>query len=146
MRMQHWWFTARLRLRSILRRTVVERELDEELQFHIENKIDEGLAHGLSPKEARYVAMRAMDGLEQRKEEMRDMRGVHWLTDFLDDARYAVRSLRRTSGLAAFVIITLALGIGMTSVTYSMVDAQIFRPYPVPHPSGVLTLVSTTQD
>jgi predicted permease len=144
--MEHWWFTARLRLRSILRRTRVEQELDEELQFHLECKIEEGIAAGLSPKEARYRAMRAMDGLEQRKEEMRDLRGIHWLTDFFDDARYAVRSLRRTSGLTAFVVITLALGIGMTSGTFSMVDGLIFRPYPVPHPGGVVTLVSTTHD
>ena len=146
MRMEHWWFTARLRLRSILRRTRVEQELDEELQFHLEHKIEEGIAKGLSPREARYRAMRAMDGLEQRKEEMRDMRRIHWLTDFLDDAHYAIRSLRRTSGLTAFVVITLALGIGMTSGTFSMVDALIFRPYPVPHASGVVTLVSTTHD
>jgi predicted permease len=146
MRIKHWWFTAPLRLRSILFGRRVERELDEELQFHLARKIEEGIANGLSPKEARYAAMRAMDGLEQRKEEMRDMRRIHWLTDFLDDARFATRSLRRTSGLTAFVVITLALGIGMTSGTFSMVDALIFRPYPVPHPSGVLTLVSTTHD
>ena len=146
MRMEHWWFTARLRLRSILRRTRVEQELDEELQFHLEHKIEEGIAKGLSPKEARYAALRAMDGLAQRKEEMRDMRRIHWLTDFLDDMRYAIRSLRRTSGLTAFVVITLALGIGMASGTFSMVDALIFRPYPVPHPGGVVTLVSTTHD
>src|SRR2546426_9581493 len=146
MRMEHWWFTARLRLRSILLGRRVERELDEELQFHLEHKIEEGIANGLSPKEARYAAMRAMDGLEQRKEEMRDMRRIHWLTDFLDDARFAIRSLRRTSGLTAFVVITLALGIGMTSATFSMVDALIFRPYPVPHPGGVVTLASTTHD
>jgi hypothetical protein len=124
----------------------VEQELDDELEFHLENKIEEGIANGLSPREARYRALRAMDGLEQRKEEMRDMRRIHWLTDFLDDAQYAIRSLRRTPGLTAFVVITLALGIGMTSGTFSMVDALIFRPYPVPHPSGVVTLVSTTHD
>ena len=146
MRMEHWWFTARLRLSSILRWRRVERELDEELQFHLEHKIAEGIAKGLSPKEARYAAMRTMDGLEQRKEEMRDMRRIHWLTDFLDDAHYATRSLRRTPGLTAFVVITLALGIGMTSGVFSLVDGMIFRPYPVPHPSGVLTLVSTTRD
>src|ERR1700724_264625 len=146
MRLKHWWYTAPLRLKSILRGRWVERELDEELQFHLEHKIEEGIANGLSPKEARYAAMRAMDGLEQRKEEMRDMRRIHWLTDFFDDARFAVRSLRRTPELTAFVVITLAWGIGMTSGTFSMVDALIFRPYPVPHPSGVVTLVSTTHD
>jgi predicted permease len=146
MRMEHWWFTTRLRLRSILRRSRVEQDLDEELRFHLENKIEEGIASGLSPKEARYAAMRAMGGLEQKKEEMRDARHIHWLTDFLDDVRYASRSLRRTPGFAAFVVLTLALGIGVTSGVFSMVDALIFRPYPVPHASGVVSLVSTTQD
>jgi len=122
----------------------MERELDEGLQFHLEHRVEEGIAKGL--KEARYAAMRPLDGLEQRKEEMRDMRLLHWLTDFLDDARFAIRSLDRTPGLAAFVVITLALGIGMTSGVFSMVDALIFRPYPVPHPGSVVTLVSTTHD
>src|SRR5713226_8975504 len=146
MRPQHWRYTIPLRLRSLFRRRHIDQQLDEELQFHLEQKIEEGIANGLSPKEARYAAMRAMDGLEQRKEEMRDMRRIHWLTDFVDDVHYAIRSLGRTSGLTAFVVITLALGIGMTSGTFSMVDALIFRPYPVPHPSGVVTLVSTTHD
>lgn len=146
MRPQHWLYTIPLRLRSLFRPRRVERELDEELQFHLEHKIEEGIAKGLSPKEARYAAMRAMDGLEQRKEQMRDMRRIHWLTDFLDDAHYAIRSLRRTPGLTAFVVVTLALGIGMTSGTFSMVNALIFRPYPVPNPSGVVTLVGTTHD
>ncbi|HET8924998.1 MAG TPA: ABC transporter permease [Candidatus Acidoferrum sp.] len=146
MRPQHWLYTIPLRFRSLFRRRRVEQELDEELQYHLERKIEEGIAKGLSPKEARYAAIRAMDGLEQRKEEIRAMRGVHLLTDFFDDARYAIRSLGRTPGLSAFVVITLALGIGMTSGTFSMVDALIFRPYPVPHPSGVVTLVSTSHD
>ena len=146
MRMEHWWFTAPLRLRSILRRRRVERELDEELQFHLERKIDEGIAEGLSPDEARRRAMRAMGGLDQRKEEIRDTRHIHWLTDFMDDVRYACRSLRRTPGLAAFVVVTLAMGIGMTATPFSMLDALIFRPYPVPRPRSVVTLVSTSHD
>src|SRR5947199_7168478 len=87
-----------------------------------------------------------MDGLEQLKEQMRDARRIHWLTDFVDDVRYAIRSLRRTFGLTAFVVVTLALGIGMSAATFSMVDGLILRPYPVPHPGNVVTLVSTTRD
>jgi macrolide transport system ATP-binding/permease protein len=146
MRPQHWLYTIPLRLRSVFRRRHVEEELNEELQYHLEQKVEEGIANGLPPKEARYAAMRAMGGLEQRKEQIRDTRHIHWLTDFLDDTRYAMRSLHRAPGLAAFVVMTLGLGIGMTSGTFSMVDALIFRPYPVPHPSGVVTLVSTTHD
>ena len=146
MRWMHWWFTAPLRLRSILLRRSVEQELDEELQFHLDNKIAEGIADGLSTKEARYRALRAMDGLEQRKEEMRDTRRIHWLTDFVDDARYAIRSLRRTPGFTVFVALTLALGIGITSGVFPLFDGLVLRPYPVPHPGGVVTLVSTTHD
>ena len=146
MRPEHWLYTIPLRLRSLFRRSNVEQELSEELQFHLEHKIEEGIARGLSPKEARYAALRAMGGLEQRKEEIRDMRHIRWLTDFFDDARFAIRSLRRTPGLTVFVAITLALGIGMTSATFSMVDGLIFRPYPVPHPGNVVSLVSTTHD
>jgi macrolide transport system ATP-binding/permease protein len=146
MRMEHWWFTAPLRLKSIFRRRHAERELDEELQFHLEKKIEEGIAEGLSPEEARHQALRAMGGIDQRKEEIRDARHVHWLTDFTDDVRYAFRSLRRTPGLSVFVMVTLALGIGMTALPFSMLDALIFRPYPVRQPAGVVTLVSTSQE
>jgi predicted permease len=146
MRLEHWRFTVPLRLRSLLRRNRVEHELDEELQFHLEHKIEEGIAGGLTPREARDAALRAMGGLAQRKEEARDTWRIRWLTDFVDDVRYAFRSLRRVPSLTAFVVITLALGIGMTAASYSMVDALIFRPYPVPHPGNVVTLVSTSRD
>jgi macrolide transport system ATP-binding/permease protein len=146
LRIEHWWFKAPLRLRSIFRRRRVEQELDEELRFHLEHKIEEGIARGLSAEEARTRALRAMGGLDQRKEEIRDTLRVHWLTDFTDDVRYAVRSLRRTPGLTAFVAITIALGIGMTATPFSMLDRLIFRPYPVPRPRDVVTLVSTSLD
>src|SRR5262249_31249804 len=105
-----------------------------------------GIARGLSPEEARYAALRAMDGLERRKEEIRDTWRVRWLTDFFADVRYATRSLRRTPALTAFVVLTIALGIGMTATPLSMVDALIFRPYPVPNPGAVVTLVGTSRD
>ena len=146
MRIEHWWYTAPLRLRSLFRRRRLERELDEELQFHLENKIAEGVAAGLATDEARRRALLAMGGLEQRKEEVRDTRRVSWLTEFLADLRYALRSLRRTPALSAFVVLTLAVGIGLTSSPLSMLDALVFRPYPVRHPHQVVALVSTTHD
>ena len=146
MRIERWRFTAPLRLKSILRRRRAERELDEELQFHLDHRIEEGVAEGLAPEEARLRALRAMGGLDQRKEEMRDARRVHWLTDFVDDVRYALRSLRRTPALTIFVVVTIALGIGMTATPFSMLDALIFRPYPVPRASEVMTLVGTSRE
>lgn len=76
----------------------------------------------------------------------RGPRRLHWMADLADDGRYALRSLRRAPGLSAFVILTLALGIGMTSTPLSMLDALIFRPYPVPNPGDVVTLVGTSRD
>jgi predicted permease len=146
MKPEHWWFTAPLRLRSIFRPRRVEIELDEELQFHLDHKIEEGISEGLSPEDARRRALLSMGGLDQRKEEIRDTLHVHWLTDFFDDVRYAIRSLRRTPALTAFVVVTIALGIGMTATPFSMLDALVFRPYPVPRSKDVVTLVGTSRD
>ena len=78
---------------------------------------------------------------------MRPIRWITgWMTDFVEDVRFAVRSLWRTPGLAALVVATLALGIGMTATPFSMLDTLVFRPYPVPHPGGVVNLVSTSHD
>src|SRR5579863_9864700 len=96
--------------------------------------------------EARGQAMLKFGGVEAMKQDYRAEGGLLFVENFLQDLRFAIRSLRRTPGLTAFVVITLALGIGMTSATFSMVDGLIFRPYPVPRPSNVLTLVSTTHD
>lgn len=146
MKLEHWWYTVPLRLKSIFRRNQVEREMDAELQFHLENKIDEGIAAGLSGEEARYRALRALDGLDQRKEEIRDTRSIHWLTDFFDDTRYALRGLRRNIGLTAFLVMTMALGIGMTAAPFSMLDGIVLRPYPVHQPQEIVSLVSTSRD
>src|SRR6185503_18600139 len=128
MRAPQPWYTLPLRLKSIFRRGQMDRELNDEMRFHLDQLIEEGIAQGLSPAEARNAALRAMGGIEQWKEEVRDAWHVRWLTDFLDDIRYAGRSLRRAPGLSLFVTVTLALGIGMTSAPLSMVDALVFRP------------------
>jgi hypothetical protein len=69
----HWIYTVPLRLRSIFRRSQVETELEEELRFHLEARIQQDIDAGRTPEEARYAALRAMDGMEQRKEECRDI-------------------------------------------------------------------------
>lgn len=132
MRIEHWFYTLPLRLRSLFRRGKVEQELDEELRFHIERKTEEGIAQGLSPKEARYSALRAMEGVEQKKEECRDRRKVNWMNDLLQDLRYALRGFARTPGFAATVIVTLALGIGANAAIFTLLHAVILRTLPVP--------------
>src|SRR5437016_13790776 len=93
-----WFHQMNLRLRTLFQRNRVERELEDEFQFHIEQRIELEIARGVSPAEARSAALRAIDGVEQRKEECRDMRRVNYIDDLLRDLWYAGRYLRRNPG------------------------------------------------
>jgi macrolide transport system ATP-binding/permease protein len=134
------------RLSSFTTKRTQDERLREEIESHIALQTAENIRAGLSPVEARRQALLKFGGVEAIKQDYRAKRGLPFIENLFQDVRFALRSLRRTPGLTAFVVITLALGIGMTSATFSMVDALIFRPYPVPHPSNVVTLVSTTHD
>jgi macrolide transport system ATP-binding/permease protein len=137
---------ARSFLRNLFLTRRVDADLDQEVHSHLELLIEEKMRAGMPAADARRAARIELGGVEQVKEQVRDSRTGAFLDSLVQDFRFAIRSLRRTSGLTVFVVITLALGIGMTSATFSMVDALIFRPYPVPHPSNVVTLVGTTHD
>ncbi len=142
MEWQRWRYILPLRLRSIFRGTAVDQELDEELRFHLECKAEEEMNRGLNAREAQYRALRAMGGLQQRKEEMRDMRRVRWFSDFAADLKYAIRMLGRSKLFAALVVLTLGLGIGANSAIFSVADAILLRPLQVFRPSEVVTLSS----
>src|SRR5262249_52034439 len=97
---------------------------------------------------ARYAALRALGGMEQRKEECRDMRRVNYIDDLLRDLRYAGRNLRRNPGFAALSILIMALGIGANTAVFSVVNAVLLRPLPYRDPDRIVTLsnASTTRE
>src|ERR1700689_3574943 len=101
MRIEHWFYALPLRLRSLFRRQRVEQDLDEELRDHLERKIEEYIAQGLTPEQSRQAGLRAMDGLTQRKEECRDARGVNGIENTVRDIRYSLRILAKSRGFTA---------------------------------------------
>ena len=130
MRPEHWLFTIPLRLRSLFRPALVERELNDELKYHLEQKTREYTADGLTSEEARRKAMCEFGGIEQSKERCRDTRRVRIIETILRDTRLAFRMLRKSSAFTLLAVFALALGVGASSVMFSAVDSILLRPLP----------------
>ena len=118
------------RLRSLLFRRRLEREMDDEMRLHLELEAADLMRSGMTRPDALRHASVVFGGVERYKDEARDARGVSWADDFTHDARYGLRQLARGPGFTVAALVTLALGIGATTTMYSMTQAVILRPLP----------------
>jgi predicted permease len=138
--MSRWLAQLRAAIRSILNRRRAERELDDELRYHLELEIEAQRKAGLTPDAARYAAMRAMGAIETSKDECRDLRRGRLVSEFLSDLRYAGRAVRRSPGFAALAILVMAVGIGVNTAVFNVVTGVLLRALPYPDADRIVVL------
>jgi len=124
----------------LFRKQQNEKQLDAELRFHLERQIADGIAAGMPPEEARRRAQLEFGGLESIKQQTRESRRGNFLETLFQDLAYGVRMLRKSPSLTIIVVITLALGIGVNTAIFSVLNGWLFRPLPVRAPEQIHVL------
>ena len=128
---------VRMALRSCLRRGTVEQELDEELQFHLDQMQEFAVSRGDALPDARWGARRHMGSLDSVKEACRDMRTLRLVEHVLTDLRFGARLLIRGPGFTTVAVLSLALGIGSSSAIFSVINAIVLRSLPIADPQDL---------
>ena len=118
----------------------MDRELQEEMQQHLEYRVRDAISAGMNEDEARRAAARRLGGMLQARESSRDVWGLTWIVDLAQDIRFGTRLLRRNLGFAVAAVLLLALGIGGNSAIFGLLDALVYRPLPAAAPDQLVLL------
>jgi len=132
------------RVANVFRSERIDHDLDEELRFHLDRRIEQLTAAGLTPAEAATEAQRRFGNPLRAKEQSRDVKLLPWLESLLRDVRLGARMLRRNAGVTATAVASLSLALGACATAYSLLDALILRPLPVRRPDQLVYLAFPT--
>jgi putative ABC transport system permease protein len=141
-----WWSDLRYRLRALTGRAALERELDEELRFHLERETEALIGQGVPPAEALRRARLAFGSVQDVKESSREARGLGALERGTRDLARAFRQARLQPGLTLVVALSLALGIGTTTAVWNLTYSVLFASLEVPHPEQLVVLSRHTHE
>ncbi len=130
-------------IRALRRLGSIERGLDEEIRFHLDQQTEKNRRAGLPPDEARRQALMRFGRIETARERARDQFRPVRFDDLLRDLKYTVRGLRRTPGFTTIAVLTIALGIGATTAVFSVAYAVLIKPLPYPHSEDLVSLEHT---
>ena len=132
------------RLKGLFLKDAREHELADELESHLQMHIDDNIRAGMSPLEARRVAVMKLGGMDQTKEAYRDRATIPWLESVAHDLRFTLRQLRKNPAFSVTAVAMVALGIGASVAIFAFVDAALIKPLPYQNPSRLLFVTETT--
>ncbi|MBZ0257204.1 ABC transporter permease [bacterium] len=136
----NFWRNAQSRLKALFRKRELDAEMDEEMRAHIEMRTQQNIEDGMTPDEARYAALQQFGWVESIKETCRDQRGVSWLENIIQDVRFGVRRLVKSPGFTIIAVLTLALGIGVNTTMFSVLNALVFHMPDYPNPEAIIKI------